>query len=157
MFRFSEKERAEKGDGISIPQMGYEKLIGKIAKKSLKGGDSLIWHSQKTLEATMKGINKGICSSKGIIIFKTKTNNLLDWLKSGRDYARFNIAVTKMGIVTHPYNQVIQEYAEIELQNEYKGMVGITGEEKTQMIVRVGRAKSTYKSWRKKPEDYLMK
>jgi hypothetical protein len=158
MFRFSEKERAEKQDGISIPQMGYSGMIEKIAEKSLNNGDSLTWHSEKNFKATMKGINKGIYSSKGIIIFKTKTNEPLDWVKSGRDYARFNIAIAKMGIVTHPYNQVIQEYPEmLELQKDYKKLTGIKGQEKTQMIVRIGRAKSTYKSWRKKPEDYLMK
>jgi hypothetical protein len=157
MFRFSEKERAEKKDGISIPQMGYSGMIEKLAEKSLKNGDSLTWHSEKNLKATMKGINKGIYSSKGIVIFKTKSNEMLDWLLSGRDYARFNIAIAKMGIVTHPYNQVIQEYAEMEpLQKAYKALAQIESNEKTQMIVRVGRAKSTYKSWRKKPEDYLI-
>lgn len=158
MFRFSEAERAEKKDGISIPQMGYRGLIKKIAEKSLNNGDSLTWHSEKNFKATMKGINKGIKSSKGIIIFKTNTNTMLDWVLSGRDYARFNIAIAKMGIVTHPYNQVIQEYPEMEqLQNEFKELTGIKSSEKTQMIVRVGRAKSTYKSWRKKPEDYIIK
>jgi hypothetical protein len=157
MFRFNEKERAEKKDGISIPQMGYSGMIEKIAEKSLNNGDSLTWHSEKNLKATMKGINKGIYSSKGIIIFKTNTNTKLDWVLSGRDYARFNIAIAKMGIVTHPYNQVIQEYPEMEpLQKEYKALAAIKPLEKTQMIVRVGRAKSTYKSWRKKPEDYII-
>jgi hypothetical protein len=32
MFRFSEKERAEKQDGISIPQMGYSGMIEKLLK-----------------------------------------------------------------------------------------------------------------------------
>jgi hypothetical protein len=45
---------------------------------------------------------------------------------SGRDYARFNIAIAKMGIVTHPYNQVIQEYPEMEpLQKKYKALAAI--------------------------------
>jgi len=158
MFRFSEKERVEKKDGISIPQMGYSRMIEKIAEKSLNNGDSITWHSEKNIKATMKGINKGIYSSKGIIIFKTKTNTKLDWIKSGRDYVRYNIVIAKIGIVTHPYNQVIQEYKEIEeLQKKYRTMLKLKGEEKTQMIVRVGRAKPTYKSWRKKPEDYIRK
>jgi hypothetical protein len=158
MFRFSEKERVEKKDGISIPQMGYTGMIEKIAEKSLNNGDSLTWHSEKNVKATMKGINKGIYSSKGIIIFKTNTNTMLDWVLSGRDYARFNIAIAKMGIVTHPYNQVIQEYPEMEaLQKEFKELAGIKPGEKTQMIVRIGRAESGYKSWRKKPEDYLIR
>jgi hypothetical protein len=49
MFRFNEKERAEKKDGISIPQMGYSGMIEKIAEKSLNDGDSLTWHSEKNL------------------------------------------------------------------------------------------------------------
>jgi len=156
-FRFSEKELAEKKDGISLQQMGYEGFILKIATKQMNNGDSLTWHSKKTFKATMKGINKGIYSSKGLIFFKTKTNTKLDWLKSGRDYARFNIAIAKLGIVTHPYNQVIQEYTEMEeLQKKFKALSKVQNGEKTQMIVRIGRAKISYKSWRKEVEDYIM-
>ena len=158
MFRFSEKERAEKKNGISIPQMGYDGMIRGIAEGSLKNGDSLTWHSESNFKATMSGINKGIYSSKGIILFKTATNNMIDWVKCGRDYARFNVAIAKLGIVTHPYNQVIQEYSEmLELQNEFNTLTKTTGNEKIQMIVRIGRAPSTYQSWRKNPEDYLIK
>lgn len=157
MFRFSEQERAEKKDGISIPQMGYSGMIEKIAEKSLNDGDSITWHSEKNIKATMKGIDKGIYSSKGIIILKTPSNTKLDWLNSGRDYARFNIAIAKLGIVTHPYSQVLQEYPEMEaLQKQYRQLAGIDGEEKTQIIVRIGRAKATYKSWRKMPEDFIV-
>jgi hypothetical protein len=158
MFRFSEKERQEKKDGISIPQMGYKGMIEKIAEKSLNNGDSITWHSDKNFKATMKGINKGIYSSKGIILFKTSNNTMLDWVLSGRDYVRYNIAIAKLGLVTHPYNQVIQEYPEMtELQKEFDKLTKTKGEEKIQMIVRVGRAKESYKSWRKKPEDCLIK
>lgn len=157
MFRFSESERAEKKDGISIPQMGYSGMIEKIAENSLNGGDSLTWHSEKNIKATMKGIDKGIYSSKGIIMFKTTTNDIMDWVLAGRDYVRYNIAIAKLGLVTHPYNQVIQEYPEMKsLRNEFSELTGISGPEKIQMIVRIGRAKETYKSWRKKPEDYLI-
>jgi len=157
-FRFSEKEIEEKKDGISLQQMGYDGIILKIASKSLNNGDSLTWHSEKNVKATMKGINKGIYSSKGIIFFKTATNTKLDWIKSGRDYARFNIAIAKMGIVTHPYNQVIQEYSEMEeLQKKFKTLSKVKDGEKTQMIVRIGRAEISYKSWRKEVEDYIIK
>jgi len=157
-FRFSEKELAEKKDGISLQQMGYEGFILKIATKQMKNGDSLTWHSDKTFKATMKGINKGIESSKGLIFFTTNTNTKLDWIKSGRDYARFNIAIAKLGIVTHPYNQVTQEYPEMEdLQNNFRKLLKVNKEEKTQMIVRIGRAKISYKSWRKEVKDYIIK
>lgn len=158
MFRFSEEERKEKGDGISIPQMGYEGMIEKIAEKSLNNGDSITWHSDKNFKATMKGINKGIKSSKGIIMFKTSSNNMSDWVLSGRDYVRYNIAIAKLGLVTHPYNQVIQEYPEMaELQKEFDQLTRTKGDEKIQMIVRIGRADPSYKSWRKNVGDYIIK
>lgn len=157
-FRFSEQELTEKKDGISLQQMGYEGMILKIATKQMNNGDSITWHSEKTYKATMKGINKGIESSKGLIFFTTKTNTKLDWIKSGRDYARFNIAIAKLEIVTHPYNQVIQEYTEMEeLQKKFKELAKVKEGEKTQMIVRIGRAKTSYKSWRKEVDDYIMK
>lgn len=158
MFRFSEEEREQKKNGISIPQMGYDGFIRKMAEKSLKNGDSITWHSESNFNATMKGINKGVYSSKGIIMFKTATNTMLDWVLSGRDYARYNVAIAKLGIVTHPYNQVIQEYPEIQdLQKEFVALTKTKADEKIQMIVRIGRADATYKSWRKNVEDYLIK
>jgi hypothetical protein len=91
-------------------------------------------------------------------MFKTSSNNMLDWVLSGRDYVRYNIAIAKIGLVTHPYNQVIQEYPEMDkLQKEFNDLTKIKGDEKIQMIVRIGRAKSSYKSWRKNVEDYLIK
>ena len=158
MFRFSEDELVDKKDGISLQQMGYEGFILKVAIKSMNEGDSVTWHSDKTFKATMKGINKGIESSKGLIFFKTKTNTKLDWVKSGRDYARFNIAIAKLGIATHPYNQVIQEYMEMnDLQDGFENLINTENDEKIQMIVRIGRAEPSYKSWRKNIEDYIMK
>jgi hypothetical protein len=158
MFRFSEEERHTKKDGISIPQMGTDGMGKMFAEMSLKNGDSINWHSDKIFKATMKGINKGVYSSKGIIMFKTSTNTMLDWILIGRDYARYNVAIAKLGIVTHPYNQVIQEYSQMEeLQKEFNKLTKTKSGEKIQMIVRVGRAKSSYKSWRKNVEDFILK
>jgi formyltetrahydrofolate synthetase len=158
LFRFSEQERSEKKDGLSLATNGFEGIMLKIAEKSLKNGDSLTWHSEKMVQATMKSINKSIYSSKGIIFFKTSNNEKTDWLNTGRDFARYNIAIAKMGLATSHYNQVIQEYPEMRiLQNEFDTLTKTRGNEKIQIIVRVGRAKPTYKSWRRNPEDFLIK
>jgi hypothetical protein len=60
----------KKSESESIPQMGYEGMIEKIAEKLLNYGDSIKWHSSRNFKATMKGINKRINSSIGIIMFK---------------------------------------------------------------------------------------
>jgi hypothetical protein len=157
-FRFNEKERSEKRDGLSLATNGFKGMMLKIAEKSMKEGDSLTWHSDKMLKATMKNINKCIYSSKGLIFFKTNENQKIDWLKTGRDFARYNLAVAKLGLATSHYNQVVQEYPEMaDLQKKFNLLTQTNGNEKIQIIVRIGRADPAYKSWRRDVESFIIK
>jgi hypothetical protein len=45
----------------------------------------------------------------------------------------------------------------IPLQKEFDLLTKTNGNEKIQIIGRVGRAKPTYNSWRRNPEDFLIK
>jgi hypothetical protein len=157
MFRFSEDERRAKRDGISIPQMGYKGMIEKLAEKSLKDGDHDTWHSEKNFKATMKGINKGIKSTRGIVFWQTNTNHFNDWLRTGRDYVRFSHSLTKNGYYAHPYNQAIQEYPEMDnLRVELDSILGIKPPQKIQMIVRIGQSAQPYYSYRRGLQQYMM-
>ena len=157
LFRFSEAERKEKRDGISIPQMGKSGLEKFFAETSLKDGDEKTWHSEKMIEFLLKSFKKGLESSKGIVIWKTKTNTFEDWVRSGMDYAKVSLAMTKMGFFAHPYNQVIQEYPEMKaLRDRFNSMMGIVEPEKIQMIVRIGRSKVPYYSYRRKLNDFII-
>lgn len=156
-WRFSENERAKKRDGISIPQGGLDGLIGHLIENSLKDGDKEIWHSEDTIRKTLKSINKGIDSSKGIVFFKTSSNFQLDWLKTGQDYTRFNLSLTKLNLQIHPYNQVIQEYYEMnEIRKKFNNMIGCSEPAKIQIIARMGRASQSYISYRKHVNDKLI-
>jgi len=158
LFRFSESERQAKKDGLSLPQSGVDGIMLPMIEKSLKNGDSLTWHSKRMVKGTMKSMKKSIYSAKGIIMFKTATNNKIDWIKTGRDFARYNIAVANKELATSHYNQIIQEYAEMQaLQTEFNALTKTQGDEKIQLIVRIGRAKPTYTSWRRNAEDYIFK
>ena len=157
MFRFSEQERAQKRDGISIPQMGFKGMMLKLAENSLNNGDSEKWHSAKSINASLKNVVKGLDSSKGIILWQTDANEVMDWVKTGRDYVRFSLAATKNNFYCHPYNQAIQEYDEMKtLRQELDTLVGIKGTEKIQMIVRIGRADEPYLSYRREVKDYII-
>lgn len=157
MFRFSEEQRAKIRNGISIPQMGMSGLIKNIAEKSLDNGNKEKWHSEKSIKLSLKSIKKGIESSKGLVFFKTKTNTKLDWVKTGQDYVRFNLALTKMNLQTHPYNQIIQEFAELqEIQKEFNQKIKCEAPAKIQMIGRLGRAKEAYMSYRRFIKDMKM-
>ena len=156
-FRFSEAERREKRDGLSVPQGGMSGLVKVFAEASLKDGDEEKWHGEKSIEHSLKNFKKGLESSKGIVIWKTKTNGFEDWVRSGMDYAKFSLAMTKMGFYAHPCNQVIQEYPEMNaLRERFDSMMGVREPEKIQMIVRVGRSKTPYYSYRRNVDDFLI-
>jgi hypothetical protein len=81
-------------------------LIWEIKKK---------WHSDKSINLSLKNVKKGIDSTKGIVILvHRKITIFLDWVKSGRDYVRFSYALTSKDLYAHPYNQAIQEYEEMK-------------------------------------------
>ena len=158
LFRFNEEQRAEKRDGISIPQMGYKGMMIRLAEKSLKMGDKEKWHRDKSVDLSLKNVKKGIDSTKGIVIWYTESNDFLDWVKSGRDYVRFSLALTSKDLYAHPYNQAIQEYDEMKtVRDELNELLKIKEPQKIQMIVRIGRSSTPYYSYRRKLNDYIKK
>ena len=158
LFRFSEKQRAEKGDGISIPQMGYHGIMKYLAESSLDNGDKKKWHSDKSINLSLKNVAKGIESSKGIVMWVTETNTFEDWIKTGKDYLRFSLALTQQELYAHPYNQAIQEYDEMkDVRAELDNLLNITGKQKIQMVVRIGRSSKPYMSYRRKLNTYVIK
>lgn len=156
MFRYSEEERAEKRDGISIPQVGFKGIMKWLAESSLDGGNPEKWHSEKSINLSLKSVFKGIESSKGILFWKTEQNDFIDWVKTGRDYVKFGLAITQMGFYVHPYNQAIQEYDEMKLiRAELDALMDIKNDEKIQLIVRIGRCSTPYYSYRRNVKNYL--
>lgn len=156
LFRFSEKERAEKRDGISIPQMGFKGIMKWLAENSLDNGNKEKWHSEKSINLSLKNILTGIESTKGIVFWKTEQNDFIDWIKTGRDYVKFNLATTQLGLFVHPYNQAIQEYDEMKpVRNELNKAINIKNNETIQMIVRIGRSSTQYYSYRRNVKNYL--
>ncbi len=158
LFRFSEQQRAETGDGLSIPQMGYHGIMKHLAENSLDNGNKEKWHSPKSIQLSVKHFEKCLLSSKAIVVWVSNSNTFEDWVKTGRDYVRFSLALTKQNFYAHPYNQAIQEYDEMKTaREELNNLLGIKGGEKIQMIVRVGRSSPSYFSYRRKLDTYLVK
>lgn len=156
LFRFTEKERAAKGDGLSIPQMGYHGLLQKIVENSLKNGKPEIWHKAGTIDKSMKTIKKAIESTRGVVIWMTETNNFHDWIENGRDYVRFSLAATSKNLYLHPYNQPIQEYVEMDaVRTELDKLVGIKNDQKIQFVARIGHSSTPYFSYRRAMDRYF--
>ncbi|MCK4746633.1 MAG: hypothetical protein KAT15_06350, partial [Bacteroidales bacterium] len=95
---------------------------------------------------------------KGLVFWYTETNSFTDWVEAGRDYVRFNLALTQRSLYAHPYNQAIQEYVEMkDVREKLNELLGISDPKKVQMIVRIGRSSIPYYSYRRHMEDYLRK
>lgn len=157
LFRFSEEERAATGDGLSMPQMGFQGLLLKIVEQSVKKGDPKIWHDESTIEKSLKTIKKSTDSTKAVVIWVTDNNNFNDWLETGRDYVRFSLAAASKNLFLHPYNQAIQEYDEMAtMRTELDKLVGVAEGQKIQFISRIGHSSPSYYSYRKSVDKYLV-
>lgn len=155
-FRFNEDQRRTKRDGLSIPQLGIDGLSRRLLEWTLRNGDPKRWFSSLTIRSTLKSNRKSIDSARGLVLLKTRTNEQLDWLKVGRGFARLTLSLTGLGLTSHPYSQVLQEYAEMtETQAEFNELLGVREPAKIQMAIRVGRAKRAYAAPRRDPHDFL--
>jgi hypothetical protein len=82
---------------------------------------------------------------------------LIDWLKCGEDYARFQLAAYHQGFFIHPLSQVLQEFPSMKpLYKEFNQMLNVHEPAKAQMVVRIGRGNATEYAYRKNTTDVLM-
>jgi hypothetical protein len=154
--RFSERERAEKRDGMSLPQVGIVGPTLRLREWYLKHGDIRRWNSKTSINAFLKGIRAGLASAEGLLLLKTATNTQQDWIRAGRAYVRASLAAARLGLQMHPYSQVLQEFPEMaELQRQFNDLMGVTGEEKIQMAVRLGKGPTPYYSYRRNKESLV--
>ena len=69
----------------------------------------------------------------------TPTNTRADQLEAGRQYVRANLQATKLGLAMHPMSQALQEYEEVAPQYDaVHRLLGATGDQRVQMLARVG-------------------
>lgn len=158
-FRFNERQRRHTHrDGLSIPQAGVDGLKRRLIEWTLRDGDPKRWFGRRTISSTLKTLRQGIDSARGLVLLKTATNQQVDWLDTGRAYARVHLGLTQLGLTCHPYNQVLQEYPEMTaLQREFDDLVGVQEPQKIQKAVRVGRAaKRAYVAPRRDPGDFIV-
>ncbi|MER8830104.1 hypothetical protein NKH73_28405 [Mesorhizobium sp. M0938] len=156
-FRFSEHQRRDRRDGLSIPQLGFDGLKARLMEWSLFNGSPTLWFSTLATNSTLKDTRHGIESARGLVLLKTGANDQSTWLEAGRAFARVHLGLTQLGLTCHPYSQVLQEYPEMAaLQTEFNRLLGVRAPEKIQMAVRIGRAERAYVAPRRDPRNFLV-
>jgi hypothetical protein len=149
---------AAKKDGLNLRVSGMQSGFNLwLTETLLKGYPKKLWHAESSIQGVLKGHYEKVTSSKGLIIFKTNTNNLIDWLKCGQDYARFQLAAYDQGFCMHPLSQVLQEYPSMKkLYNEFNELMNVSEPAKIQMAVRIGRSDPHEYAYRRNPEDLII-
>jgi hypothetical protein len=149
---------AAKRDGINLRVGGSSGFSLWMTETLLQGYSKKIWHSESAIQSLLKGHHEKVMSSKGVVIFKTNNNNLIDWIKCGQDYARFQLAAYDQGFCMGPLSQVLQEYPSMKkLYDEFNQMMNVEEPAKIQMAVRIGRSKPLEYSYRRTPNDLIIK
>ncbi len=156
-FRFNDKEIQTKRDGIALPDQGLSGFTRWMAETFFMGPEPEKFHDKKGLEIFLSRYKEKIDSTKGIVFWKTKTNTPKDWILTGMDYARFHLAVTSLGLKMHPFSQALQEFPEMEIERmKLESLTGVSGKEKIQMIVRLGRSDYRYFTPRRNSKDMII-
>jgi nitroreductase len=156
-FRFDERQRRAHRDGLSVPQLGVDGLKRRLIEFALRNGNPKQWFSPRSIRSSLKSYRGGIDSAKGVVLLKTKSNEQVAWLRAGRAFARLGLVLTRLGLTSHPYSQVLEEFPEMAgLQAEFNKLVGVREPEKVQMAIRVGRAERAYPAPRRDPRDFVV-
>ncbi len=156
-FRYSERQRRQQRDGLSLPQAGIDGIARLLAERYLHDGDPKRWHGRRYIDSGLRAFRDGIYSARGLVFLRSATNSQLDWLLAGRAFARVHLALTGLGLTCQPNSQVLQEFPEMAgVQAEFNRLLGVEEPAKIQMAVRVGRARAAYVARRRDPQSLLL-
>jgi hypothetical protein len=124
-------------DGIPLsgPMIEATALLGLTSRETLADPDST---SFRIGLDQMKETYGSIPAALWIV---TPGNSRLDQLEAGRRYVRANLAATAMGLAMHPLSQSLQEYPAMAVHlKAVHGLLGASGDQRVQMLARVGKA-----------------
>jgi hypothetical protein len=137
LTRIGAKEVAKNPDGISLlgPMMETYHVTGLLRR------DKMNTPGTSAYEGALSFYNKLIESAGAFGWLSTPGNSRLDQLNAGADWARLNLAATKLGIAMHPLSQVLQEFPEMDdLYAGFHKEVGIKAPARVQGLFRFGFA-----------------
>jgi hypothetical protein len=136
-FRYSDREIAEKGDGLHADTAGLSGLSLALGRRFINDGN---WHKPYNRGPYLKGFRRSVSATTALLTLTTATNTMRDWIVTGRAYVRAQLSAGSFGLRFQPISQVLQEFPQMDqLRTEMEQLVGITAPAKLQMLVRVGR------------------
>ncbi|HMZ62242.1 MAG TPA: nitroreductase family protein, partial [Leptospiraceae bacterium] len=128
-----------------------------VAETFFTGPEPEKFHNRGGLDMFMERYRNNIGSAKGLVYWKTAGNTKKDWIHTGMDYARFQLALTSLGYKMHPMSQPLQEFPEMDsYRKALDSALSVKPSEKIQMIARLGKSSFAYFSPRRSQKDMLL-
>jgi hypothetical protein len=124
-------------DGLSLsgPMIEATAMLGLTSREALADPAST---SFRIGLDQMKEVYGSIPAALWIV---TPGNTRLDQLEAGRRYVRANLAATVMGLAMHPLSQSLQEYPAMAPHfRKVHELLGASGDQRVQMLARLGKA-----------------
>lgn len=156
-FRLSDADIAMKADGLNLRGNGLSGFKLWFVRTFVVSADKISFQSKSNSDAYLESFRKVADSSRGLALFTTASNGMTDWVNTGRDYMRFQLAVTSLGLAMQPVSQVLQEYPGMQiLRKRFEDDMQIKPPGKIQMLVRLGRSDYKYFAPRRPVKDLLL-
>lgn len=143
-IRFSDREAAQKGDGLSGKTSGNSDSIPRWL-------GNFLFPLVSRVPAENEKYVRQIRSSAGVAVFVSKVNDRTHWIEVGRCYERFALQATALDIRNAFINQPVEE---AELQPLLARALGL-GEGRPNLLVRFGRGQPMPSSLRRPVEAVL--
>lgn len=124
-------------DGIPLsgPMIEATALLGLTSRETLADPNST------SFQIGLDQMTETYGSIPAALWIVTPGNSRLDQLEAGRRYVRANLAATAMGLAMHPLSQSLQEYPAMAPHfDAVHGLLGASGEQRVQMLARIGVA-----------------
>ena len=134
LMRIGKKEINANPDGIEIREPMLDALynVGLLTRETLLDTD----HSG--FRAKMNAMQRHCFATPAFAVLTTPGNTRHDQIDAGRDWMRYSLAVTSLGLGTHPMSQALQEYPEVSTQYDQVHQMLAKDGETVQMLARVG-------------------
>jgi len=152
-FRFSKREVKEHRDGLSISTAGLTGFAAGSANMFLNAKN---FHKEKNRNRYQETFGEAVASTRGLLFMKSTKNDMVDWIETGRAYARAQLAGEMLGLRFQPVSQVLQEYPQMDaLRQRFEAFMGVEPPAKVQMLVRIGRTATPGLSPRRPIGDFI--
>ena len=134
LIRIGKREINANPDGIEL----REPMLDALYNLGLLTREMLLDTDHSGFRSKMNAMQRTCFATPAFAVLTTQGNTRHDQINAGRNWMRYSLAVTSLGLGTHPMSQALQEYPEVSTQYDQVHQMLAKDGETVQMLARVG-------------------